>query len=50
MSELTGSKASNPLSDPTPESIAEEFADYFIDKIDKYGVLLRSMTNTTPPT
>ena len=35
VSELTGSQSSNPLPDPTTESIAEEFADNFIDKIDK---------------
>ena len=35
MSELTGSQSSNPLPDPTNESVAEDFADYFTDKIDK---------------
>ena len=47
MSEITGSQSRNLLPDPTTESIAEEFADYFIyninkiqsdlDKYDKYN-------------
>ena len=35
VSGLTGSQSSNPLPDPTTESIADEFVDYFIDKINK---------------
>ena len=35
VSELTGSQLSNPLPDPTTELITEEFADIFVDKIDK---------------
>ena len=35
MSELAGWQSINHLPDPTTESIAEEFADYFIDKINK---------------
>ena len=33
--EITGSQPSNPLPNPISESIAEEFANYFIDKINK---------------
>ena len=35
VSGLADSQSSNPLPDSTTESIAEEFADYFIDKIDE---------------
>ena len=35
VSGLTVLQSSNPLSDPTTESIAEEFVDYLMDKIDK---------------
>ena len=35
MSEITGSQLSNPLPNTTSEFIAEEFANYFIDKINK---------------
>ena len=35
MSEITSSQLSNPLPDPTSELIAEEFANYLIDKINK---------------
>ena len=36
---LTGTKAQNPVPDNTgDEQLANDFADYFIQKIQKYGI------------
>ena len=56
MSRLIGSQSINLLPDPTTESIAAKFAEYFIDKInkiwsdrdkyDKYNPLHKTMKQT----
>ena len=48
VNKVTNNNQQNPLSDRNPEELAEEFADYFLNKIKTSGKLLEDTEQYTP--